>query len=170
MNPCLRQGFASGKTLDAASAAARSRSREAAALNPQHLARRQAPPHPQSALRALRGPPFSSSTGVNPAFGKVLPPAKRLDAASAAARSRSREAAALNPQHLARRQCRRRLDYGHGAGDDAGVVTALDLDLRLLPVRRSTLSWGRAMEGVGRMVTSKVTGMPLVMPPLTPPA
>ena len=37
------------------------------------------------------------------------------------------------------------------------------------PVRRSTLSWGRAMEGVGRRVTSKTTGMPLVMPPLTPP-
>ena len=41
---------------------------------------------------ALRGPhSFLPATGVNSVFGKVLPPAKRLDAASTAARSRSRE-------------------------------------------------------------------------------
>ena len=34
----------------------------------------------------------------------------------------------------------------------------------------STVNWGRAMDGVGRMVTSKTTGIPLVMPPLIPPA
>ena len=37
------------------------------------------------------------------------------------------------------------------------------------PVDRSTVSWGLEMEGVGRMVTWNSTGMPLVMPPLTPP-
>ena len=38
------------------------------------------------------------------------------------------------------------------------------------PFTMSTVNWVRAMEGVGRMVTSNTRGMPLVMPPLIPPA
>ena len=38
-----------------------------------------------------------------------------------------------------------------------------------LGVDKSTVSWGKPIDGVGRMVTSNTMGIPLVMPPKMPP-